>query len=482
MGILDSLQKSVEYRLLLLCTICAALVVGFCVGEAEAQTIDISSVNIASSPNVVGSGARAMGMGGAFVAVADDATAASWNPAALLNLELPECSIVGSAFRREEDYDSSPHPESDGSNSVHSYDLNYLSMAYPFNLWDRNMVASVNVQRLLDFERRLDFDYDVFETFPTGTTFSADQKVKYKQNGALSTISPALAVQITPRLAFGLTLNVWTDALGLDSGWDSRQTQTGSGTYSLAMADINFDFVATQKERYSDVDGFNFTAGMLWNATDRLTFGAVVDTPFEANLKRRFFHRSELVIDGAPQIDEYDSSEHIDLEFPLSVAIGAAYQFNDFFKMSIDVTRTEWDDFVLKDVHSGAPGADVPGKDVSAVTGLDENRSHVDATHTVRLGAEHLFVDKNIWALRGGVFYDPEPAQGSVEDFYGLSLGTGFTYRRPGKDNALREVVSLDWAYQYRVGRDVEGDVLGIPGSEADVDQHLFLGSLIVYF
>ena len=35
------------------------------------------TVGIASSPNPVGSGARALGMGGAFIGVADDATAAS---------------------------------------------------------------------------------------------------------------------------------------------------------------------------------------------------------------------------------------------------------------------------------------------------------------------------------------------------------------------------------------------------------------------
>jgi hypothetical protein len=52
-------------------------------------------VSIASSPNPVGSGARALGMGGAFIAVADDATAASWNPSGLIQLERPELSIVG---------------------------------------------------------------------------------------------------------------------------------------------------------------------------------------------------------------------------------------------------------------------------------------------------------------------------------------------------------------------------------------------------
>ena len=40
--------------------------------------------NFGSSPNPVGSGARALGWGSAFIAVADDATAASWNPGGLI--------------------------------------------------------------------------------------------------------------------------------------------------------------------------------------------------------------------------------------------------------------------------------------------------------------------------------------------------------------------------------------------------------------
>ena len=44
---------------------------------------------------VVGSGARAFGMGGAFLARADDATAASWNPAGLSYLRRSEVSLVG---------------------------------------------------------------------------------------------------------------------------------------------------------------------------------------------------------------------------------------------------------------------------------------------------------------------------------------------------------------------------------------------------
>ena len=46
----------------------------------------------------VGSGARALGMGGAFIAVADDATATTWNPGGLGQIEYLELSMVGSYF------------------------------------------------------------------------------------------------------------------------------------------------------------------------------------------------------------------------------------------------------------------------------------------------------------------------------------------------------------------------------------------------
>jgi long-subunit fatty acid transport protein len=52
------------------------------------------------SLNRPGSGARAAGMGNAFIAVSDDGTAASWNPAGLSQLRKPEFSVVYNTSRR----------------------------------------------------------------------------------------------------------------------------------------------------------------------------------------------------------------------------------------------------------------------------------------------------------------------------------------------------------------------------------------------
>ena len=82
----------------------AFFLIGFS-GPAHSFTI-FEQVGLASAPLPVGSGARAQGMGGAFIAVADDATAASWNPAGLVQVERPEVSLVGAYVDRKEDYSS----------------------------------------------------------------------------------------------------------------------------------------------------------------------------------------------------------------------------------------------------------------------------------------------------------------------------------------------------------------------------------------
>ena len=52
-------------------------------------------LNLGPDWNFTGVGARVAGMGGAFIGVADDATAVSWNPAGLTQLDKPEASIAG---------------------------------------------------------------------------------------------------------------------------------------------------------------------------------------------------------------------------------------------------------------------------------------------------------------------------------------------------------------------------------------------------
>jgi len=107
-------------------------------------------IKISSSPNPVGSGARALGMGGAFIGLADDATAASWNPGGPIQLETPEVSIAGAYNSRTEDTTHNDSPGASGPQDVDIYELNYLSAAFPFTAIHKNMIVSLNFQHLYD--------------------------------------------------------------------------------------------------------------------------------------------------------------------------------------------------------------------------------------------------------------------------------------------------------------------------------------------
>ena len=106
---------------------------------------------IFAAPLPVGSGARALGQAGAFTAVADDATAASWNPAGLTQLEHPEVSAVYRFSARTDYHESNNGDLEVGKDQYHSSELNYLSAVYPFLLNDRNAVVSLNYQESYDF-------------------------------------------------------------------------------------------------------------------------------------------------------------------------------------------------------------------------------------------------------------------------------------------------------------------------------------------
>ena len=439
--------------LLLMCLICLSL--SHLPESAIGQPIQ--RIEIPSSPTPVGSGARSLGMGSAFIAVADDATAASWNPGGLIQLETPEISSVGAFFHRIEDNDFGTNPEASGRETVTEANLNFLSGAYPFTLFDRNMIVSLNYQRRFDLTREWNFPL-----VQSSAGLSVNQDVDYDQSGNLSALGLAYGIQLTPDFSFGFTLNFWQNWVGMNQ-WKQTTRQQGAGTYMGNQ----FFFESKSQDRYS-FRGFNTNAnlGILWNITPEFTLGAVVRTPFTADIKRKSTFNSSIRFPAAPGSDSttsISSSENVELDFPLSYGMGLAYRFSDRLTVSADFTRTEWDDFVFKDSE---------GNKTSAISGKPKKDSDVDPTNTFRLGAEYLFIEPTyVVPLRGGVFYDPAPAEGSPDDFYGFSLGSGFAKGR----------FIFDLAYQYRFGRNVGGSILKNLDFSQDVDEHTVYGSVIIH-
>ena len=98
-------------------------------------------------------------MGGAFTAIADDATAASFNPAGLAQLLVPEISVVGSYSRMEDAYtgfasfgDEVPSLTFGDATIDHAKgDLNFLSFTVPFRLAHRRWAFQASQHKRVDF-------------------------------------------------------------------------------------------------------------------------------------------------------------------------------------------------------------------------------------------------------------------------------------------------------------------------------------------
>ena len=432
------------------------------------------------SPTPVGSGARAAGMADAFVAIADDATAASWNPAGLVQLELPEVSFVWAYngirqdFKADDDFSGTP------SQSADNTDLNYFSIAYPLPTMfgDRNSTISFGYQQKYDLSRTF-LKREHREDEIPGNVWTRDSRQDFDQDGQLGAYSLAYALEVTHNLSLGVTANFWRDTLFDDNGW-SQESEVNINSNLFTLNKNTFLL-----EEYSHFEGENFTLGLLWNFCPKWNFGIRYDTAFTGDVDYR---RISSNTEDDVLLSSEDIREDRKISFPDTLAIGVAYRANDRLTLSFDLTQTDWDDMYVE-TASGVRISLVDGIDI------DDKTTHTNfkTTTTARLGIEYLFLPKQpeekmswLFTARGGIFYDEEPAadregnvvgaeaSGGPDAFYGFTLGFGaLAYQR----------VNLDIAYQYRYGNDVNSDFLrGQRGFSEDVEQHRILLSTVVYF
>ena len=501
-----------------------------------------SAPTIFSAPLPSGSGARALGLAGAFTAVADDATAASWDPAGLTQLERPEFSFVYRLKHDRLSHRSGNFDYQAGEESYENHALNYMSAVLPLRILDRIAVVSLNFQEVYDFEQRfnarftersrstdrrtrsetttetlfnhynLDNGYlDVTEYLTTHRTSILDQtldsstlgRLSFEQEGSVQAVTPAFAFQATPKLSFGMALNVYQDGLlgastiqsrtrarysgTLDNRvttTDNRETTgfwTYTGEYISPTVTIPLDPASGEVPPYSTTDtyedssqihysgsydvydrisrfrGVNATFGSLLNVNEKLTLGFCLDLPWTAKAHQRRTIRSKVSIDDEENTtvsSTRQESKDIEFDFPLYWAAGAVWHWNNRLSTSFDVSQTWWSDYSFK-----ADGE----KRINPLDGSEYDDGSVDDCWSLRTGTEYLLVlDKTEIPFRAGLFWDQRPAIGRPDEYWGVSLGSGISIGKgPNK-------LIFDVAYMYSWGNNVMGTL--VPGQEGDLE------------
>jgi hypothetical protein len=406
-----------------------------------------------SAFNILGFGARAMGMGGAFIAVADDATAASWNPAGLSQMTSSEFSLVYDMYQGDitwNDYEEENW--SDGysyvwqsikdKGSSDNSSLAFLSYSMPVEIRGKNLVWQFSYSNLSsppDFDNKYSYNGTVY--YGGDEIYTEDRNGKYKMSGSGSfkTLTFSLSSQIISNFHLGISLNY------LDTNY--KEKFNDSGTISTSL-DEYYVYSSSGTKKY-DFNDFYFDFGFLYKMKF-LSFGGVYHSGFKASGKLKGSYKD---LDTPLENYSYD----VDIKWPSGWGFGVAIYPVKSLTFAIDYSKANWKDGEIKYV-------DYDLTDYFPYQGYDRQYN----TSSLRFGLEYVLMPKEnfVIPLRAGYFKEDRIASwfvgGEKPEVDGWTIGSGLTFknfqfdfayvRTKGEERAVGSYSGIDQYGTYYEG------------------------------
>lgn len=370
--------------------------------------------------NVQGAGARAMGLGGAFIAVSDDASAVSFNPAGLAQLLKPEVSFVGRGLSKKlafESFETTSQGRmkivSDSLAEETRFDPLLISGTLPLRVNGHSLVLQLSIQR--QFALGESSERDLKETDVAGGP-PAFVHQRIDQSGQIDMYSFALAYEASERILVGASYNQWRGRWDLSS-YSSKQQGSGS-TFA------NFHQTNT-------LDGGNFNLGLIWR-WPTWSFGIVRRTPFHAD----YSFGNSLSTNAVGINFKGSAPQPFGLHWPASTGLGLAWRPKEKWLFTTDLQHTPWSQARYM----------TPMTSLNNLSFFDLDKADrtpdVTSFHT---GMEYLRLTKggSVIPLRFGLSREPQPLVDRVTHqqrvIFSAALGTGLK----------RGNTSVDIAYRY---------------------------------
>ena len=374
--------------------------------------LDLNAFN-----TTVGSGARAWGMGGAFVAVADDATAATWNPAGLAILQRPEVTLVyvptdDSSFDYQ-GFTTQRDPSINGTytgfaSELDSHYIDYAGFAYPIISDNWNLVPQLSYQRAINRDFRL--------TQRTPSFFAESDPLPFQQlllerstqsQQGYDVLAASLAWSPRQEIALGVSINWWN----VDVELTDDQTLSGA-TRSGPQA------ITVQRHLDQKGDALNANLGLMWRPISRMAVGLVYKTGFDLDLRV-----DDVTTTRTPAATTDDQSGSGTINWPETIAFGISGRPIQQLLLSADWTTTNWS----KTTYKGSKDGRVVDEPFPGGTGVESQED----SRQLRLGAEYALIgEKFAVPFRAGIFTDRQILRddaGEIVDIHGYSIGSGLT-------------------------------------------------------
>ena len=255
-----------------------ALALCLAAGAVPAQDLPVNTVPPILQFSFSNPGARSMGFGGAFVALADDATAAFANPAGLVQITRPEISLEGRSWSYSTPFTEHGRVEGEptgigvdvvaglrgGTSSDDLTGVSFLSLVYPRN----NLAIAFYRHQLADFES-LTQTQGLFAGNSTTCCRFIEQRVR--TDFEVVSYGLSSAYRLTDALSLGLSLVYFQG--NVDVLWELSLPDENDILQLFAPTSYLPERMAAQSSLHIDNSDSGLTAGFLWTPSPRWRLG-----------------------------------------------------------------------------------------------------------------------------------------------------------------------------------------------------------------
>lgn len=420
----------------------------------------------------IGFGTRALAMGGAYTAAANDYSAIYWNPAGLTDVSRGQVfgELSNLTFANSAAFKGTLTEESDNYTNLRA-----LGFAFPLPTRRGSFVIAGGYQRVRDFDQNLLFSG--FNNQSNGLSFDIDdtaydfdrgvyQSQQVTDEGGLEQVSLGFGVALSPNVTAGLTANIWTGED--DYQWTFRQEDR---EFMYEDFPANFDTYVRSRTILSDYSAFGLKAGATFDLGGGVKLGGAVGLPVTFTVEEDFSENDRLTFDDGFE-DTFDYPGGVfeyKVKTPFHFDFGASFN-SDVLTLAASARYRDW-----SQTRFDVPDGFLENDDY--VDLIEENvvlRNDFEATLQYNLGGE-VYLDHLDTKLRGGYAVHPSPVKNAPSD-------RDRTYITAGLGFKLDRYVDLDLAYMRGSWSQVTEDAYTPGGTEEEITTHRVLVGLTYRF
>jgi long-subunit fatty acid transport protein len=299
--------------------------------------------------NEEGSGVRAMAMGNAFSAVADDYTAVYWNPA---GLALLSCSELGGDFTHFQFSNEATFWGNTQAGKETYTKLKSLGLAYRFPTSRGGFGLGLGFQRIKDLDGFLNFNgfneipsdlsFELEDDFGDTRLYNFDRHVfqteEIAEKGHLNIWSIGAGIAMSPHLNLGAAIQIFTGKY--DYLFDFYQDDVDNW---YAAYPANFLIYELHQRIFSQFSGAGLKIGGLFHVNEEFRLGLSVDLPTAIRVHEDWSENDALIFD-----DDFISEMNTGLNeweyairYPAQISLGAAFDFKQIL-LAGNMSYRDW--------------------------------------------------------------------------------------------------------------------------------------------